>query len=331
MTSDETDDSGLKAAERGASGVGVRIRLWLFTVTPLLVWIGANLVRLTVKDRIPYIATVFYAAPQVLLVVLAVFLSLRLRRLGWKRSAVSLMLCAALQFTVWRVASVGHERSAPPETALRIAFWNVSRGDFGYEHVARKINAFDADIVAVSEAVDVGQSVEFWARHCPDFSAVPLSSGMTLLVRGTATMIEHDRAGAVCRWRIASVTCRGTQMKVGIVDFTSNPLLFRKSGFEALQQVFAAYDDQPFLLAGDFNTPIESVFFDQLRECGANAFEASGEGVRETWPVFAPLLTLDQLWGNERIKWHRCRHLWSLRSDHRPVVAEFEIAAPADE
>ena len=208
---------------------------------------------------------------------------------------------------------------------MRIAFWNVSRGDFGYDQVAQQINAFNADIVAVSEAVDDGQSVEFWSHRCPEFSAVPLSSGMTLLVRGAATMIEHDRAGPVCRWRIARVTCRGVKMNVGIVDFTSNPLLFREPGFEALQRVFDAHGDQPFILAGDFNTPIESVLIDGLRECGTNAFEASGEGLRETWPVFAPLLTLDQLWGNPQIKWHRCRHLWSLRSDHRPVVAEFEI------
>ena len=331
MTSDETSEFSPEIVGDEAPPVGLRVRHWLFTVAPLVAWTVASLIRVTVADRFPYVATVFYATPLLLLVGLAAFLTLRLRRLGWNRAAAFLALCALLQISVWRATTAGHERPTPPETTLRIAFWNVSRGDFGYEQVARQVNAFDADIVAVSEAVDDGQSVGFWSQHCPEFSAVPLSSGMTLLVRGEAAMIEHDRAGPVCRWRIARVTCRGVQMNVGIVDFTSNPLLFRKLGFEALQRVFEAYDDQPFILTGDFNTPIESVFSGRLRECGTNAFEASGEGLRETWPVFAPLLTLDQLWGNSQIEWHRCRHLWSLRSDHRPVVAEFEIVAPAGE
>ncbi len=92
-----------------------------------------------------------------------------------------------------------------------------------------------------------------------------------------------------------------------------------------MQRLFDRHSNMPFILAGDFNTPPDSVFMDLLRETGSNAFEQSGEGFRETWPVFAPLLTLDQIWGNRQIKWHRCRQLWSLRSDHRPVVAEFEI------
>lgn len=315
------------AENRPASTIA--IIFFLLTVCPLVIWILATGIRWTVRDRVPYLATVFYALPPPLLVVLALFVGLRLRRSGRIRGARVVAAVGVLQLVLWSSAAFRGEQPVPSDDSLRFVFWNVSRGDFGYENVARLIAEFDADIVTMTEAIGRGQAPDFWRVACPEYTPLPLSSGMTLLVRGDATLVEHDRAGPVCRWRVADVSVRGRSLKVGVVDFTSNPILFREPGFLALAKLFERHTGEPFILAGDFNTPIDSAVAGSLRERATNAYEQSGEGFRETWPVFLPLMKLDQIWGNANIDWHRCRHLWSLRSDHRPVVAEFEITLPA--
>lgn len=320
-------DSQSDAADRRKSLPG-RLAFILLTVCPLTVWLLATGIRLIVQDRIPYAATIFYATPPPLLVVTALFVGLRLRRSGRSRAARVIVAIGVIQLATWGWVAFHSERSVPSDDSVRIVFWNVSRGDFGYEDVAKQIATFDADIVTMTEAISRGQAPDFWRSACPEYTALPLSSGMTLLVRGDAKLVEHDRAGPVCRWRVADVSVRGKSLKIAVVDFTSNPILFRRPGFEALGDLFERRVDEPLILAGDFNTPIDSAVAGSLRQHATNAFEQSGEGFRETWPVFLPLMKLDQLWGNSQIQWHRCRHLWSLRSDHRPVVAEFEIVSP---
>ena len=315
------------AADNRASLPG-RVAFLLLTVCPLAVWILATVIRLTVRDRVPYAATIFYATPPPLLVVLALFVGLRLRRQKWSRVARVVGIGGVIQLVAWGWVAFRGELPEPPDESLRIVFWNVSRGDFDYEEVAKQIATFDADIVTMTEAIGRGQAPDFWRAACPEYTPLPLSSGMTLLVRGDATLIEHDRAGLVCRWRVADVSVRGQSLQVAVVDFTSNPILFRRPGFDALGDLFERRGDEPLILTGDFNTPIDSAVTSSLRQQARNAFEQSGEGFRETWPVFLPLMKLDQIWGNRQIQWKRCRHLWSLHSDHRPVVAEFQIASP---
>ena len=322
---DEVAAAGQSEVADGQRAVLGTVAFGFLTISPLAVWIVATVIRATVRDRIPYAATVFYATPPPLLVVLSLFIALRVRRHGWTRAARVVAAIGVVQLGIWGWAAFHGARSIPEDDSIRIVFWNVSRGDFGYEDVAKQIATFDADIVTMTEAIGRAQTPDFWRSVCPDYTPLPLSSGMTLLVRGDATLVEHDRAGPVCRWRVADVSVRGKSLKVAVVDFTSNPILFRRPGFDALGDLFERRRDEPLILAGDFNTPIDSAVAGSLRQHATNAFEEAGEGFRETWPVFLPLMKLDQLWGNSHVYWRRCRHQWSLHSDHRPVVAEFEI------
>ena len=113
------------------------------------------------------------------------------------------------------------------------------------------------------------------------------------------------------------------------MDVKSDPLMFRKPAFDRLAKLAGELSDQPLIVAADFNTPINSVWVDLLRSRLTNSFEAAGEGYRETWPTFFPVLCLDQVWANDRVLWRRSRHGWSLRSDHRSVTAEFSVVQSA--
>ena len=49
---------------------------------------------------------------------------------------------------------------------------------------------------------------------------------------------------------------------------------------------------------GDLNTPRESRGFDELRGFMSHAFETAGRGVAETWPTWAPALSIDHVWSS---------------------------------
>ena len=79
------------------------------------------------------------------------------------------------------------------------------------------------------------------------------------------------------------------------------------------------------VILGDFNTPADSAHFELLRRSHVNAFEEAGAGYAASWPGFAPLLTLDQIWVSAPARVQHCELGWTLISDHRPVVAEIAI------
>ena len=62
-----------------------------------------------------------------------------------------------------------------------------------------------------------------------------------------------------------------------------------------------------------------------LRRSHVNAFEEAGDGYAASWPSFAPLLTLDQIWVSATAGVRHCELGWSPISDHRPVVAEIAV------
>ena len=105
----------------------------------------------------------------------------------------------------------------------------------------------------------------------------------------------------------------------------SSPLYQRGGPLAVIAEVAEAAADRPLLVLGDFNTPLDSAHLAPLRRIHENAFESVGAGYRPTWPAPLPLLALDQVWGNERLRFDRCRHGWSTCSDHRPVVTEVTI------
>lgn len=39
----------------------------------------------------------------------------------------------------------------------------------------------------------------------------------------------------------------------------------------------------------------------------------------------APVLSLDRMWINDHVEASTCGHLWTIRSDHRPVLAELGL------
>lgn len=291
-------------------------------------WLIGTVLWLTVRDRFPVITPLAYGLPLPLVVVfgfwaVALLPVERTNNLRWRRVW---LLAVVVQSVVWLSSVFVFRAEDVPEEAATLLFWNVCRGYGDFEKVGAEINAMDADVVALVEATNDGQNEALWRKACPGYEVTRLGSGMMLLLRGERLHWEFGAVPGFCRYQVLDLKVKGHLVTLIILDVRSDPRFSRQPAFERLEELVTQYSDRPLIIAGDFNTPLESVHVARLRQRMQNAFEVRGSGMRDTWPVVLPILSLDQVWGNDHVEWHRCEHGWSSKSDHRPVLSSFSTS-----
>ena len=101
----------------------------------------------------------------------------------------------------------------------------------------------------------------------------------------------------------------------------------RLMNIEQIGQVAKPYADQPVIVSGDFNATPGSRTHSNMKELFADSWELIGSGDGFTFPADSPRTRIDYLWVSRNTAIRPVR-IWvpsSAASDHRPVVAEFEI------
>lgn len=314
-------------------------------------WVVAAM-DLTLRDRVPGLAAVFYATPPIVLGVL--LLGMAGLGVGWPSSAFLLKF----QISDFKSQKAGRPRGAillatavlgcvcvgvwlfgnfrwasvpkPPPEALKVVFWNVGRGQFaGWDRIAEQLSRFEADVLALAEAnAEEVQTREFWQVRLPGYSPLPLRGGFVLLVKGDATQQSAGQLANAGRFRRVAITVRGVRFDMILADIVSDPLQPRQPPLGKLFEIMEAQAATPTLVVGDFNTPPTSVCFDAWRADWSRAWEVAGRGYQATWPQPLPMLTLDHVWGNSGVTFHRCVCGWSRCSDHRPVIVELTVCDP---
>lgn len=85
-------------------------------------------------------------------------------------------------------------------------------------------------------------------------------------------------------------------------------------------------DGRPLLLCGDLNDTPLSYTYHQIKSAGfTDAFVVAGRGIGHTYAGKLPLLRIDYVWGNDRIRPMKFKRLRFKGSDHYPVLMEFEL------
>ena len=271
----------------------------------------ALLVRLLLRDRVPYLATLFYATPPVLLACGALACA-ALWGLGRRRRLALGALAASFVFGAWQAGASRFDRPQAPG-GLRVLLWNVEHGNRGWPRVAAEIAARDADLVALVEAEGgAGQAPPGWSWRWVD-------SGLAVGVKGRIVSAEIARLGESSRAAVLELEVRGRPLRALLVDIGANPLRPRGLAFEPLDELRRRF--RPDLVMGDFNTTRDSVHFDAWRGELTQAFEAAGRGWDLTWPTSFPLLSIDHVWCAPTLTPTSCRHVPGA-SDHRAVWVE---------
>ncbi len=283
-------------------------------------------VRLSIADRVVIANTIYYATPWSVLAVLGAltFRQLKSRpasRFARRAAGLATLGCAV----AWGAASCSWKGGTPQPGDLRVLTWNLGHGNLGLSQLATIAAQLDPDIALFVEADPRDTDVRRVFRDAfPDRHVFLLGGGIVLVSRwpgGEARATEFGTAKIETRFREIELETPWGEWTVFGCDFASNVLYQRRPHLQDLADRVAARTN-PVLIAGDFNTPGDSPLFEILRGRGLReAFDAAGRGYRPTWPVPCPVLSLDQIWLDARLRPVRCERYWHWRSDHAAVLA----------
>ena len=320
------------------------LRLLRF-VAASLIWlliVVAVVLRVTVRDRYYPIGLVFYMTPipsLPLLLLAATLMAPSRRRKSdgadespsneTRLSRHRTSLIVGTIFLIWTACSQLRFQPSNNQTASsKILFWNVSHVQMGIPRLGAAIRAHEARIVGLVESDRANRTVaEDWAKELTGYEVAHSNFGALIAVKGrvVSQRFHSLTSGSYCEQY--DVVVDESDLTILLVDIASNPLRSRAKALLHLKSVADSLSDRPVIIMGDFNTPDDSVWFDSLRPGFQNAFRIKGSGYIATWPMPTPVLTLDQVWTNDRLSVSRCWHGLSVLSDHRPVLLETVVPA----
>lgn len=315
--------------------LAVRVAMGLVIVAAV-----ALIVRFTIRDSIPLVATLFYATP---LCVVAAMLAAASVGFGVVRRRIAASLAgvaATVLLAVFLRANWGAAPQVPfpsemPMPTVRIGTWNIC-GSYTREAVERLINAERLDLLTLVEANSKRiDPHEFAPRGDARWQvAIGEGDGLLIVTRGRIEATECGKLGRNGRFLRVSVVIDDRRIVAYAIDMPSNPLADRGAALRDLADrvrrecMDPVENDGPAVVVmGDFNTPPDSVHFDPLRRLLRLACEQAGRGYLPTWPVPMPVLVLDQIWCSDGLTPIESRALQTWGSDHRPSVATFGVNA----
>lgn len=276
--------------------------------------------QVMLQDRIPWLALLFYATPKPCLAALALVLALwpgAPAQPRWLALGVAVVLCAWWWRASWR--SGPEAEREPGGEEVRVLFWNLARPAGVHEGMVELVDELRPHIAAfVEPGRGAGEWLKDYEARLPGYQAAWMPRGILWLARTPSRYRERGKlegAGAFARFDVSGL---GPVFPVVVADVYQHPFHSRKGQLDEVLAHSLGLSDA--LLAGDFNTPLESAHLAPIRARFTNALEAAGRGFKETWPLGLPLLSLDQVWAGPDWDVVEARKIWRVEhSDHAAV------------
>lgn len=312
-----------------------RLKRWLANAAKCAaaVAIANVMLHATIADRTPLSAWVFYFVPlpvSALALLVAALLFVGAMR---PRSALAAGVAAFSLYGFWASA---HTFDQPCESTdandLRVVSWNVNHLRRGMDAVAAQLETTGAHVIGLVEASHPSpKHLEFWRARFPGHTVLLPGGGLVLIVRGDVVSTQMRELIGISRLLVADVEIDGAPLRVALADLDASPRFDKKALLQSTFDAAGHGETLPTIVMGDFNTPIDSLWFRAVRGTYAHAFEKAGSGLLATWPSERPLLAIDHIWASRGLTATCARLEATPLSDHSIVRADFRrdpIPAP---
>jgi vancomycin resistance protein VanJ len=296
-------------------------------VFALLVVIVGSVVRLTVRDVTPVFAAVYYALPWIVMSACLACAGAAWLLAGRTRCGATCLVIAPVLAGIWFSVSYHSQPCRPGPDDIRVLLLNTARGHAGWDEVARALPLFDVDIIGLVEAGGKSPARQkFWEDNFPDHHVYLPGGGLAILTRGDVRRINLHPLDGISRFVDAEIDLEGRLIRVLLVDLDASPRFDRQGLISTVFRAASSTADVPTIVMGDFNTPVDSRWFDRVRTRFEHVFEASGTGMFLTWPSQLPLVGIDHVWVSRGVE-PRCATIESSgTSDHRAVSARLALS-----
>ena len=145
--------------------------------------------------------------------------------------------------------------------------------------------------------------------------------GFLVMCKGDISAIEQASIEPKHKWARVLWKYNGRQLPIHIVDIHSWPFYDRRKPIEESFKR-AGKEKGAAIVVGDFNTPLDSVWYNQIGKDWRNALEQRGDCIA-TWPRVAPVLSIDQIWVRG-LQINTADQPNVPGSDHRQVMADLQ-------
>ncbi len=284
------------------------------------------ILRWTIRDRWPIVATLFYGLPPLVALVylaLSTGLFIWLRKRRW---AIVTLVGTAIGAFVWIQSDyIGSTVPNHAGEGFRIALWNISDPEVVSPTLLSTLTQADAQIMVLAESGGADEEKQqFWTSHFPDYHLSALGGGVTLLSKFPISQATMKTMGTRTYIPVYDLETPFGIISVVVADIISNPFVPRKAYIDRVYELAVA-QPYPTIVLGDFNTPHTSVFFRDFRRTFQHAFETSGHGFKTTWLAVLPVLALDHIWLSKEFTPLHTRIKRTFCSDHAMVVTEVRL------
>lgn len=293
----------------------------------ILIWFGLGslgFLHFVIRDRLPSLAFIYYMMP--LPVITAVFLTAAaFFRYTRRRIHVLILLLLSAGLAIsWIHESWYFGPHSSIQPSVRILFWNVGRIGISFPVALQRLLDESPDVIGLVEASGISfiPSDTLIGNGCK-YHVSSLGRGLAIITRGE--VVAETREKIMRRSWVAdcSIKLDGRIITIRLVDVVSNPFIERSEVIAQISRNSGGY--YPDLIMGDFNTPVDSVCFDPIRDHYSNAFETAGKGYHATWPSYFRLLAIDQIWVKSDRDIHAARIIPYTFSDHSVVIVDIAV------
>jgi len=280
-------------------------------------------IRWTFRDGHAIASYLFYALP--LIVIAGIWLA---AGVVWMRNRRPIYSCACAAAALiagglWIHGAYFANDCEASTDSLRIFTWNTARGFASWPRVAEQVGKTDPDLIGLVEAGgSTKEWQQFWAQHFPDHQVFLAGGGLVVLTRGKIVDKSLRRLVGTSACADVRIDFDGRLVRMLLIDAVVHPFSNRSEVVGRAFELARETPELPTIVMGDFNTPNDSIWFDEVRHDFTHAFEQAGRGMLTTWPAPAPILAIDHVWLSEQFQIDCASIGWSWASDHRPVVVD---------
>ena len=278
------------------------------------------LVHFGFKDHFYVTGILFYAFPLPILIlgditIFALFFSNKIIRYS---SLALLCLLVLLWFKNYHFNS----NISKIKSKHSIVLWNIAKEkNKNLDFLKHKIKIEEPETLVFVEAFHNSRDSTYFSSQLKPYNVKCLAGSIVVASKHNIEFVKYVKEVSNFKFCHIKLHSKNKPIEIIIIDVYASPIHSRK---DALQKIINyAEANNIDIIAGDFNTPYESVHF-KMYATNYQSLRKFQNGFSSTWPFGLPLLELDQIWIKKSHTPIALKKFYNVDTDHAMLLGFFD-------
>ncbi|MEP5339055.1 MAG: endonuclease/exonuclease/phosphatase family protein [Algibacter sp.] len=284
----------------------IRFIKTFYRLINILIIIALLVIHFIIKENSYNSSLLFYTFPLPVIIIgillLSIFLSKKARKWNLILAFVLLVIWFGRSFKINSADKI-------IETDIEIVFWNASH-DRNFDE-AFKENKGVPDILVLAEHGDF--QINTFKLKYPVYHFYRSIRGISIFSKSEIKILDETTS----KYKTNIINFETYNLNVFAIDVSASMDVPRSWELGFVNSIIK--EGKNTVLLGDFNVPLESKYFDDIKINFSHAFAEKGNGLQETWFWNIPLLSLDHIWVSKDLEILKTEKINTFKSDHSMI------------